>query len=53
MKTQSFHRMHGIMKFNHVFNNAVHILLMLNMFMYFTHGSVQLQSSDKSEKHGE
>ncbi|CAO1368871.1 unnamed protein product [Diamesa hyperborea] len=43
--------MHGIMKFNHVFNNAVHILLMLNMFMYFTHGSVQLQSSDKSEKH--
>lgn len=37
---------------NHVFNKIIHIILIYNVIMYFTHGLVQMQSADKVEKHG-
>lgn len=45
--------MHSKFKLYSVFNGIIHIILLLNVLMYFNNGWVKMQSTEKAEKNGE
>lgn len=45
--------MHSKFKLYSVFNGIIHIILLLNVLLYFNNGWVKMQSTEKTEKNGE
>lgn len=49
----NIHKMHSKFKLYSVFNGIIHIILLLNILMYFNNGcKVRMQSTEKAEKIG-